>query len=58
MNKKSVIAVLLILILAAVSVLGLPCVVRKVEEAAESSLVMVTAAPEPEYADESSEAGL
>ncbi len=42
MNKKSVIAVLLIVLLAAVSVLGLPFMVDRIEQHAESITSTVT----------------
>ncbi len=47
MNKKSVIAVLLIVLLAAVSVLGLHFMVDWIEQHAESITPMVTATPLP-----------
>ena len=48
MNKKSVIAVLLIVLLAAVSVLGLPFMVDRIEQHAESITSTVTATPAPD----------
>lgn len=47
MNKKSMIAVLLIVLLAAVSVLGLPFMVNRMEQHVESLTPMVTATPLP-----------
>ena len=47
MNKKSMIAVLLIILLAAVSVLGLPFMTHKMEQHAESLMQTVTATPQP-----------
>ena len=48
MNKKSVIAVLLIVLLAAVSILGLPFMVDRIEQHAESITSTVTATPVPD----------
>ena len=48
MNKKSVIAVLLIVLLAAVSVLGLPFMVDRMERRTESLTFTVTATPLPD----------
>lgn len=47
MNKKSMIAVLLIILLAAVSVLGLPFMVDRMEQYAESLTPTVTSTPLP-----------
>lgn len=47
MNKKSMIAVLLIILLAAVSVLGLPFMTHKMEQHAESLMPTVTSTPLP-----------
>ena len=47
MNEKSVIAVLLIVLLAAVSVLGLPFMVDRMELNAETIIPMVTVTPLP-----------
>ena len=47
MNKKSMIAVLLIILLAAVSVLGLPFMTHKIEQHAESITQTVTMTPQP-----------
>ncbi len=47
MNKKSMIAVLLIILLAAVSVLGLPFMTHKMEQYAESLTPTVTSTPLP-----------
>ena len=48
MNKKSMIAVLLIVLLAAVSVFGLPFMTHKIEQNAESLTPTVTATPLPD----------
>lgn len=48
MNKKSMIAVLLIVLLAAVSVLGLHFMVDRIEQHAESITSTVTATPVPD----------
>lgn len=48
MNKKSIIAVLFILLLAAVSILGLPLVAHRIERQAESVMPTVTATPLPD----------
>lgn len=48
MNKKSVIAVLLIVLLVAVSVLGLPFMVDRIEQHAESITSTVTVTPVPD----------
>lgn len=45
MNKKSIIAVLLIILLAAVSILGLPLVAHRIERQAESVMPTVTTTP-------------
>ena len=47
MNKKSFIAVLLIILLATVSVLGLPFMTHRIERRAESITPMATATPQP-----------
>ena len=47
MNKKSVIAVLLIVLQATVSVLGLPFMVDRIEQHAESITSTVTSTPLP-----------
>ena len=47
MNKKSMIAVLLIILLAAVSVLGLPFMTHRIEQHAESLTSTVTVTPLP-----------
>lgn len=47
MNKKSMIAVLLIILLAAISVLGLPFMTYKIEQHAESIMQTVTVTPQP-----------
>ena len=47
MNEKSMIAVLLIVLLAAVSVLGLPFMVDRMELNAETIIPMVTVTPLP-----------
>ena len=47
MNKKSMIAVLLIILLATISVLGLPFMTHKIEQHAESLTPTVTATPQP-----------
>ena len=47
MNKKSMIAVGLIVLLAAVSVFGLPFMTHKIEQNAESLTRTVTATPQP-----------
>ena len=47
MNKKSIVVVLLIVLLAAVSVLGLPFMTHKIEQNAESLTPTVTATPQP-----------
>lgn len=57
MNKKTIIAVLLIVLLAAVSILGLPLAVRSVEYRTEKAAPTVIVTPEPfqEDCDEESE---
>ena len=55
MNKKSMIAVLLIILLAAVSVLGLPFMTHKIEQHAESITRTVTMTPQPNNDFESME---
>ena len=47
MNKKSMIAVLLIILLATISVLGLPFMTHKIEQNAESLTRTITATPQP-----------
>lgn len=47
MNKKSIIAVLFILLLAAASILGLPLMTHRIERYAESVMPTVTATPLP-----------
>jgi len=51
MNKKNFFAILLILLLAAASVLGLPLLARSIERRAENSVPAVTASPVPVYDD-------
>ena len=51
MNKKSVSAVLLILLLAAASILGLPLLARSIERRAENAVSAITASPVPVYED-------
>ena len=48
MNKKSIIAVLLIILLAAASILGLPIMAHRIEKYAESVMPTVTATPLPD----------
>lgn len=48
MNKKSIIAVLLIILLAAASILGLPLMAHRIEKYAESVMPTVTATPLPD----------
>ncbi len=55
MNKKSMIAVLLIILLAAISVLGLPFMTHKIEQHAESITQTVTMTPQPNNDSESME---
>lgn len=52
MNRKSILAVLVILLLAAAALLGLPRMVRRIQEQAESAPVVVTCTPEPFRAQE------
>lgn len=52
MNRKSILVVLAILLLAAASLLGLPHMVRRIEEKAESAPVFVTCTPEPGLSEE------
>ena len=47
MKRKSVFALILILLLAAVSILGLPFMTHKIEQNAESLMPTVTATPQP-----------
>ena len=51
MNKKSFFAVLLILLLAAASILGLPLMTHIIERRAENAAPAVTASPVPVYDD-------
>lgn len=51
MNKKSIIAVLLIILLAAASILGLPLMAHRIEKYAESVMPTVTATPLPDDLD-------
>ena len=51
MNKKSFFAILLILLLAAASILGLPLMTRSIERRAEKTTPAVTASPIPVYDD-------
>ena len=48
MNKKSIIAVLFILLLTAASILGLPLMAHRIERQAESVMPTVTATPLPD----------
>ena len=48
MNKKSIIAVLFILLLAEASILGLPLMTHRIERYAESVMPTVTATPLPD----------
>lgn len=57
MNKKSVLVVLLILLLATASILGLPLLARNIERRAENAAPAVTAAPVPLYDDIDEDAG-
>ena len=52
MNGKSILVVLAILLLAAASLLGLPHMVRRIEEKAESAPVFVTCTPDLFQSDE------
>ena len=47
MNRKSISALILILLLAAVSIFGLPFMTHKIEQHAESLTPTVTAMPQP-----------
>ncbi len=47
MNKKSIVIVLLIVLLATVSILGLPFMVDRIEQHAEALTPTVTATPQP-----------
>lgn len=47
MNRKSIFALILILLLAAVSIFGLPFMTHKIEQHAESLTPTVTATPQP-----------
>ena len=47
MNRKSIFVLILILLLAAVSILGLPIMTHKIDQKAESLTPMVTATPPP-----------
>ena len=51
MNKKSFFAILLILLLTAASILGLPFLARSIERRAENAASAVTASPVPVYDD-------
>lgn len=51
MNKKSFFAILLIFLLAAASILGLPLMTRSIERRAENAASTVTASPVPVYDD-------
>ena len=48
MSKKSIIAVLFILLLTAASILGLPLMAHRIEKYAESVMPTVTATPHPD----------
>lgn len=48
MSKKSIIAVLFILLLVAASILGLPLMAHRIERHAESVMPTVTATPLPD----------
>ena len=48
MSKKSIIAVLFILLLTAASILGLPLMAHRIEKYAESVMPTVTATPLPD----------
>ena len=52
MSRKNILVVLVILLLAAASLLGLPRMVRRIEEKAESAPVVVTCTPDPFQSDE------
>ena len=47
MNRKSILALILILLLAVISILGLPFMTHKIEQKAESLTPTVTATPQP-----------
>ena len=47
MNRKSILALILILLLAVLSILGLPFMTHKIEQNAESLTRTVTATPQP-----------
>ena len=47
MNRKSIFSLILILLLAAVSIFGLPFMTHKIEQHAESLTPTVTATPQP-----------
>ena len=47
MNKKSMLALILFLLLAIASVLGLPLMARSIERRAEIKMPMVTVTPYP-----------
>lgn len=51
MNKKSIFAILLILVLVAASILGLPLLARSIERRAENAAPAVAASPVPVYDD-------
>ena len=51
MNRKSMISVILILLLAVASILGLPIMTRSIERRAENAVPAVTATPAPVYDD-------
>ena len=51
MSKKSIIAVLFILLLTAASILGLPLMAHRIEKYAESVMPTVTATPLPDDDD-------
>ena len=57
MNKKNIIAVLFILLLAAASILGLPLMTRRIERQAENTTPAVTASPVPVYDDMGDDTG-
>ena len=47
MSRKSILAILVILLLVTASLLGLPRMVRRIEEQTESAPVVVTWTPDP-----------
>ena len=47
MNRKSIFSLILILLLAAVSIFGLPFMTHKIEQHAETIMQTVTATPQP-----------